>query len=104
MLNQPNLTQIQHLEEKHYPGILAVAEDLPEWFDQTARTKSIPMDIRHQDGFVAVSGQKVVGFVTLYVAEGRLHIGWLGATGNVKGKDLARGFSQPQRRKREIWG
>ena len=59
-------------------GILAVAEDLPEWFDETARTKSIPIDIRHQEGFVAVSAQRVIGFVTLYIADGRLHIGWLG--------------------------
>ena len=78
MQNQPNLTQILPLEEKHHPGILAVAENLPEWYDETARTKSIPIDIRHQEGFVSVSGQKVVGFLTLYVAEGRLHIGWLG--------------------------
>ena len=78
MQDQPNLTQILPLEEKHHPGILAVAENLPEWYDETARTKSIPIDIRHQEGFVSVSGQKVVGFLTLYVAEGRLHIGWLG--------------------------
>ena len=75
MQDQPNLTQILPLEEKHHPGILAVAENLPEWFDETARPKSIPIDIRHQEGFVSVSGQKVVGFLTLYVAEGRLHIG-----------------------------
>ena len=72
------LTQILPLDTKHHSGILAVAEELPEWFDGAARAKSIPVDIRHQEGFVAVSGQKVVGFVTLYVAEGRLHIGWLG--------------------------
>ncbi|MDE0043030.1 MAG: GNAT family N-acetyltransferase [Candidatus Poribacteria bacterium] len=77
MQAQPHLIQIQPLDEKHLSGILAVAEDLPEWFDETARTKSIPIDIRHQEGFVAVSGQRVVGFLTLFTAEGRLHIGWL---------------------------
>lgn len=77
-VSSSRLTQIQPLDEKHLSGILAVAEDLPEWFDETARTKSIPVDIRYQEGFVAVSAQRVVGFVTLYVAEGRLHIGWLG--------------------------
>lgn len=78
MQAQPHLIQILPLEEKHQPGILAIADGLPEWFDETARTKSIPIDMRHQEGFVAVSGQRVVGFVTLYVTEGRLHIGWLG--------------------------
>ena len=77
-VSSSRLTQIQPLDEKHLSGILAVAEDLPEWFDETARTESIPVDIRYQEGFVAVSAQRVVGFVTLYVAEGRLHIGWLG--------------------------
>ena len=78
MRTQPTLIQIQSLEEEHYAGILTITEGLPEWFDETARSKSIPTDIRHQEGFVAVAEQRVVGFVTLYVAEGRLHIGWLG--------------------------
>ncbi len=77
MQAQPHLIQILPLEEQYHSGILAVVEDLPEWFDKTARAKSIPIDIQHQEGFVAVSGQKVVGFVTLYVTESRLHIGWL---------------------------
>ena len=78
MGSQSTSIQILPLEEEHYSGILTVAEGLPEWFDEHARSKSIPIDIRHQEGFVAVSGQRVVGFVTHYVAEGRLHIGWLG--------------------------
>ena len=65
MQAQPHLIQILPLEERYHSGILAVVEDLPEWFDETARTKSIPIDMRHQEGFVAVSGQRVVGFVTL---------------------------------------
>lgn len=55
-----------------------MVESLPEWFDETARSRSIPIDIQHQDGFVAVFRGQVTGFVTFYVAEGRLHIGWLG--------------------------
>ena len=71
------LIQILSLENKHHVGILTIVENLPEWFDETARSRSVPTDLRHQQGFVAVADQKVVGFVTLYVAEGRLHIGWL---------------------------
>ena len=71
------MIQIQPLEKKHYSGVLAVAENLPEWFDESARSKAVPTDILHQMGYVAVSARKVVGFVTLYVAEGRMHIGWL---------------------------
>ena len=71
------MIEIHPLEKGHYPGILNIVENLPDWFDKTARSRSIPTDIRHQKGFVAVSGQRVVGFVTLYVAEGRLHVRWL---------------------------
>ena len=42
MRDKQNLTQIEPLDTKHYSGILAVVEHLPEWFDQTARTKSVP--------------------------------------------------------------
>jgi GNAT superfamily N-acetyltransferase len=66
------------MEARDRPGILAVAEALPEWFDKDARERAIPADIRHQDGFVALSQDEIVGFITLFVAEGRLNIGWLG--------------------------
>jgi ribosomal protein S18 acetylase RimI-like enzyme len=62
---------------EHIDGILTIVEGLPEWFDEVARTKSIPIDIRNQEGFVALRGRQVCGFVSLYVSEGRLHIGWL---------------------------
>lgn len=74
---EPARTRIEPLETKHHARILAVVENLPEWFDETARTRSVPVDVRSQIGFVAVREQRVVGFVTLYVAEGRMHIGWL---------------------------
>ena len=74
---EPKTARIEPLESKHHSEILEIVNGLPEWFDETARTMSVPTDLRHQPGFVAVSNQRVVGFVTLYVAEGRLHIGWL---------------------------
>jgi GNAT superfamily N-acetyltransferase len=60
------------------PGVLAVAEDLPEWFTPQARQVSIPIDLRHQVAFVAAEEGVVVGFISLYVSEGKLTIGWLG--------------------------
>jgi len=43
-----------------------------------ARTRAIPVDLRQQKVFVAVRGETILGFITLYVAEGRVNIGWLG--------------------------
>ncbi|MDE2845898.1 MAG: GNAT family N-acetyltransferase [Gemmatimonadota bacterium] len=74
---EPVSSHLEPLETKHHAGILTVVEHLPEWFDETARTRSVPTDLQHQSGFVAVSDERVVGFVTLYVTEGRMHIGWL---------------------------
>ena len=74
---ETNTTRIESLEPKHHDEILSIVENLPDWYDETARTRSVPIDLRYQFGFVAVSDQRVAGFVTLYVTEGRLHIGWL---------------------------
>lgn len=74
---QPD-TIIRTLIESDHAGVDEVVAGLAEWFDERARTISIPIDIRHQRGFVAERQGKVVGFITLYVAEGKLNIGWLG--------------------------
>ena len=59
-------------------GILEVARTLPDWFDDDARNRAIPIDIRHQPSFVATDEDRIVGFVTIFVNEGRLNIGWIG--------------------------
>ena len=83
-----NSIRIEPLEPKHHEEILRIVENLPEWFDETARTTSVPADLRHQYGFVAVSDQRVSGFITLYVTEGRLHIGWLAVDKQLQRKGL----------------
>ena len=72
------MIETRQIEEQDIPEILAIAEVLCDWFNENARKRVIPMDLRHQNGFVALSEGKVVGFITLFVAEGRLNIGWLG--------------------------
>ena len=46
--------------------------------DADARGRAIPVDLHHQHGFVALLDDQPVGFITLFFAEGRLSIGWLG--------------------------
>lgn len=72
------MIEIRPMTPDDREGVLSVAETLPEWFDEDARMRSMPIDLRHQDGFVAVSDGELVGFLTLFVAEGRLTIGWQG--------------------------
>lgn len=71
-------TIIRTLVEADHPDIIEIVAGLPDWFDETARTISIPIDIRHQRGFVAERHGEIVGFISLYVAEGKLNISWLG--------------------------
>lgn len=68
---------IRPLQGTDIPAVLALAESLPDWFDEDARRRAIPADLQQQSGFVAVSEESVVGFITLFFAEGRLTIGWL---------------------------
>ena len=72
------MIETRPIQEQDHADILAVAEALPEWFDADARRRAIPTDLRHQHGLVALSDGKIVGFITLFFAEGRLNIGWLG--------------------------
>ena len=72
------MIETRPIQEQDHRDILAVAEALPEWFDSDARGRAIPADLRHQPGFVALSKGRIVGFITLFFAEGRLNIGWIG--------------------------
>jgi len=64
--------------KQDHKEIISISEALTGWFNEDACKRAIPVDLRHQDGFVALAEGTVVGFITLFVAEGRLHIGWLG--------------------------
>ena len=80
--------KVRPTQEQDHPAILAVAEALPEWFDADARGRSIPTDLRHQEGFVALSDGEIVGFITLFFAEGRLNMGWLGVRPDYQRKGI----------------
>jgi len=69
---------IKHLTPADTSGVIELIGSLHDWFDEDARERAIPIDLRFQDGFVADDGKRIVGFITLYVAEGRVNIGWMG--------------------------
>ena len=72
--------QIRRYHDSDMKAVLEVAESLPEWFDEDARKRAIPTDLKHQIVYVAEESARILGFISLYVAEGRLFIGWLGVT------------------------
>jgi GNAT superfamily N-acetyltransferase len=70
--------KVRPLQIQDAPAVLAIVDGLREWFTEDARRKSMPVDLRHQRGFVAAEGDLIAGFISLYIAEGKLNIGWLG--------------------------
>ena len=70
------MISIRPTEEIDHAACLAVARTLTEWFTEDAQERAVPVDMKHQRGFLAESSGRVVGFITLFVAEGRLNIGW----------------------------
>jgi GNAT superfamily N-acetyltransferase len=82
------MTTIRPILDTDHSAILDLATDLSEWFDADARTRAIPIDLHHQQGFVAEEGGYIVGFITLFVAEGRLNIGWFGVSKDCQRKGV----------------
>ncbi len=72
------MVTVRDMTGADHAAVVDIIETLVGWFDETARHHAIPIDLKHQTGFVAVEDDRPVGFITLYVAEGRLNIGWLG--------------------------
>ncbi|MBW6467016.1 MAG: GNAT family N-acetyltransferase [Brevefilum sp.] len=71
-------SKIIPLAGEHIEQVFQIIEALPDWFDIDARTRAMPIDLQFQKVYVAVNGDEIVGFITLYVADGRVNIGWLG--------------------------
>jgi GNAT superfamily N-acetyltransferase len=80
--------EIRPLRQKDHKAVIEVAQALPEWFDADSRQRAIPVDLGFQDGFVAEGEGLILGFITLYVAEGRVNIGWLGVLPDWQGHGI----------------
>ena len=81
---------IREYGESDYSGTLAAAASLPDWFDKDAIERAIPVDLKHQKVFFAESGGNICGFISLFIAEGRLNIGWLGVVPEMHRKGIGK--------------
>jgi GNAT superfamily N-acetyltransferase len=81
---------IRPLSNQDIEAVANVAQALSEWFDENARSRAIPLDCRYQDGFVAEDKWLVLGFITLYVAEGQVNIGWMGVLPDWHGQGIGK--------------
>ena len=69
---------IEDMRPEHHEQILALAKQLPEWFDDKARVRYIPLDLKLHQGYIARSGQRLIAFVTFTSKTGRGVISWIG--------------------------
>ncbi|HTX78115.1 MAG TPA: GNAT family N-acetyltransferase [Longilinea sp.] len=72
------MVEVRPMLGSDHAAVMGLVAGLSDWFDADARTRAIPLDLKYQRGIVAEKDGQVAGFVTLFVAEGRLNIGWLG--------------------------
>ena len=77
-MGNDDMISVRSIEARDYAACAFVAKTLTGWFTEDAQIRAIPADLKFQRGFLAESDGQVVGFITLFVAEGRLNIGWLG--------------------------
>jgi GNAT superfamily N-acetyltransferase len=83
------MIETRPIQESDHAGIMAVVETLHDvWFNDAAYNHDIPSDLRHQHGFVALADGEAVGFITLFFAEGKLNIGWLGVRRERRGEGI----------------
>lgn len=57
--------------------ILEIARALPSWFTQSG-IRSMQVDLRYQPGWVATLEDRIVGFISFFVNQGKAEIGWIG--------------------------
>lgn len=82
--------EVREYNPQDYDPVLNLARQLPEWFNEDALRRSIPLDLKFQKVFVAEDSETIRGFISLFVMEGRLHIGWLAVAKESHGRGVGR--------------
>jgi tRNA pseudouridine38-40 synthase len=80
---------LRPLRPLYFSGAVNVLRALPEWFnDESLRT--LANEIRFHAGFVATTGQRVVGLAAFNVMEGAAQIQWMGVLPEFQRKGIGR--------------
>lgn len=60
----------------HYGDATVLAGRLRDWFGDTG-VANMAKDLKHQRGYAAVDGERLMGFLSWFVNEGSVYIGWI---------------------------
>lgn len=69
--------------------LVALINDLPEWFDKNAR-ENIPIDLHFQKGVVASRITEICGFLSFFVYEGIGNIAWMAVKRNTRRRGIGK--------------
>ena len=82
--------KIRPFTRRDVRGMLAVARKLhPTWFHET-HLEHMPVGFRYQQGFVAVDGSKIAGYISLLSEDGVPRIDSLGVEPTLRRKGIGR--------------
>lgn len=76
-MDNTNKTTIRNYEKSDFQKIIDITKALHKWFTENG-IRYMQIDLRYQQGFVALNDSGIVGFLTFFVTEGIGHIGWIG--------------------------
>lgn len=82
-----NCVNVREATPDDFIGIVRIADSLPEWFDKEGR-EAIPIDIKHHHCIIAEDSKSIIGFISLFVYEGRLSISWMGVLPEAQNKGV----------------
>ena len=58
--------KIEALSSAFHADVMDVVNELTLWFDEDARLRALPIDLKFQDGFVALDDGRVLGYATFF--------------------------------------
>jgi ribosomal protein S18 acetylase RimI-like enzyme len=80
---------IRKYENSDYEQLIEIGKALPQWFTENGISK-MQIDLRYQQGFVAVIDSKIIGFLSFITIEGEGQIGWMGVLPKFHRKGIGR--------------
>lgn len=88
MANSDQIT-IRNYEPTDFENLIEIAQALPEWFTKNG-ISHMQIDLRFQNGFVAIYDSQIVGFISFITIEGEGQVGWMGLLPKFHRKGIGR--------------
>ena len=89
MIRQPKVVVREFHRSSDLSAVLEIARLLPEWFTPKG-IRFMEADLKFQSGLVAVHDNRITGFISFFVNQGKAEIGWMGVRPDVQRNGIGR--------------